>query len=227
MVSRIQQSSFIAKVHFTKVAKASPDNEYQKAEIEILELYKGEKIKSINIHSYLQLNCAMIVPENSTWLIFASYGKTGELEFGACSGSKQMDEKINDIKYPGLEEKIKKSLAIKIDVLKFLNKYKIDKTNPLNANIGGLLNESFKGFDVNGDGFAVYQISIENEKSVIQVKPLKEFSNKELSGKLLEVLSKLEIKNANKIQLPITSTIVFYYYPEEAGNKSFISLLDL
>ena len=231
LVNRINQSDFIAKVKVLKVSAPTKDGAYQSAEIKVQELYKGDKINSININADLQSSCAMIVEEHTTWLVFAHYGKSGQLEFGACSGSVHLDESIDKEKYPNLKEILNKNFELKLKVLEYFKKNKITKPNEYNFILNSNnLGENFKGYSVKGDRFAVYQITVEKDLSISNVKAIKEFDNRELSKKLgqsIREVEKVKSNLATQINEPTQMFFVFYYYPSESTYQSFISRLDL
>jgi hypothetical protein len=232
LVNRIQYSDFIAKVKVLNASAPTVDGEYQTAEIEVLDLYKGVKTKSINIHSAFQTSCMMSVEKNTTWLVFAHYGKSGGLEFGACSGSLELGKKINNEKYPNLEEKIKRTVDLKISVLKYFKKKRIDKPNPYNfyLNLREADNDQLKGYDVKGDRYAVYKLKIEKDLTISNIRALKKLGNRELSNKIEEILmerEKIKLNRLTEINAPTILIVVVYYYPAEGDYKSFISLFDV
>jgi hypothetical protein len=232
LVTKIQHSDFIAKIKVLSVSKPTVDGEYQTAQIEVLNLFKGVKTQIINIHSALQSSCMLVVEKNTEWLVFANYGHTGVLEFGSCSGSTQLEKMMNAEAYPNLEEKLKKSMALKIAVLNYFKKSKIENPNRNNFNLSfrEFQTDEFKGFDVKGDRFAIYQLKIEKDLSISKIEALKEFDNKELSKKIEENLKKqTKVKSTQVagIDEPSYLTVVLYYYPSEANSKSFISIYDL
>ena len=54
LIDRYQKSEFIAKVKVIKVSEYNAENYYQNADIEIIELFKGNKINNIKISSNIR-----------------------------------------------------------------------------------------------------------------------------------------------------------------------------
>lgn len=231
LTTLVNNSAFIAKIKILKVSEATADGEYQTAEIEVLDLYKGKQSKTIKINAALKTDCILNVKENSTWLVFADYGKSGKLEFGYCSGSIQIDQQIDTLKYPDLKEKLKRSIELKTSVLNFFKENKINKTNEdhFTLNVSDFMDKLI-GYPVSENRFAVYQLIIEKDLTISKVKMLQSFGNKDLSEKIAEnllKLGKIHSKQVQKLDKPSIMTIVFYHYPSEQHNGSFISRHDL
>ena len=68
------------------------------------------------------------MPENSVWLIFAQIDNKGNLSFGYCSGSIQIDKNMISKEYPNAEINRKKSIELKLSVLKFLSSQNLKNT---------------------------------------------------------------------------------------------------
>ena len=231
LIDRFQKSEFVAKVKLLKVKNIENDFEYQNAEIEILELYKGEKLKTIKIHAALNSSCSLYVPENSTWLIFAQM-YNGVLSFGYCSGSKQIDRNLNSKEYPNAQKNYNESIERKLLVLKNLKKYNIQKSNEFDLKISYSkpCQNDFKSFEVNKEKIAIYEIDVNRDLSIKKVKALREFDNPKLSKEILTCLSeniKVDTKKIKQISKRTKIIIVYYYYPAEDKNQSFISDIDL
>jgi hypothetical protein len=129
LLDKIQNSEFIAKIKVLKVSEPMSDGQYQNAEIEVLELFKGNNIKSIKIYSNLNTSCNLIVSENTTWLVFANNDKSGLMQFGYCSGSIQLDRKFDLEKYPNVESNWKNSIDRKIALLRYFKSKNIRNPN--------------------------------------------------------------------------------------------------
>lgn len=232
-MDRIPMSDFIATA---KILKISPDKENSNLhdiQIEIIDLYKGQHTSNLKIYSALNSSCAFYTPENSEWLIFASKNKNGDLSFGYCSGTKQIDRKFNSERYPYAEKNYKKSIELKLQVLEYLKKSELQTSNEFGLRTSfsnGCLKE-FKGYEVKTDRFALYELTVESDLSISEVKALKEFDNENLKNDLLNcVKESVKVYTRNKetdISNKTKIIIGLYYYASEKGNESFIGQFDL
>ena len=234
LLNHFQHSDFVAKVKVLKVSEATADGEFQDATIEVLELYKGNKITTIKINARLKTSCNLIVPENSTWLVFANTNQAGFLAFGLCSGSMYLDRKINSNDYPNLEAKWINEINQKISVLQFFAAKHINQPNEFDLSLNRQLRDSitdlFKGFDGEVRSNAVFQLTVEKNLSISKIKVLKEFDNQQLSKELLKYLKgniKISSKNNSGINKRTQLIVVYYFYPAEKEYRSFISEQDL
>ena len=232
LIDRFHKSEFIAKVKVIKVSEYNAENYYQNAEIEIIDLYKGSKINNIKISNNLQSSCGLYVPENSVWLIFAQIDSNGNLSFGYCSGSIQIDKTMISEKYPNAEKNRKKSIERKLSVLKFLSVKNTQNENKYNLRLyySKECANDFKGYEVNKSKFAIYEITIEKDLRISNIKPLQEFDNKELSKEIIKCMNEnLKVDNRKISEIPNSSkiTIIYYYYEAEKQDKSFIGEFDL
>tara|TARA_R110002049_G_scaffold133950_1_gene293354 strand:- start:7041 stop:7820 length:780 start_codon:yes stop_codon:yes gene_type:complete len=233
LMDRIPKSDFIATA---KIIKISPDKEnpdLHDIQIEIIDLYKGQATGNLKIYSALNSSCAFFTPENSEWLIFASKNKNGDLSFGYCSGAKRIDRKFDSDRYPHAEKNYKKSIELKLQVLEYLKKSEIQTLNEfgLRTSFSSGCLKNFKGYEVKTDRFALYELTVESDLSISEIKALKEFDNDNLKTDLLNCVresvkvytrkKETEILNRTKI------IIGLYYYASERGNESFIGQFDL
>lgn len=232
LIDRYQKSDFIAKVKVTKVSEYNDKNYYQNAEIEIIDLFKGSKINNIKISSNLRSSCGLYVPENSIWLIFAQIDSKGNLSFGYCSGSIQIDKNMISKEYPNAEKNRKNSIERKLSVLKFLSSQNTENTNEydLKLTYSKACENDFKGYEVQKIKFAVYEITIEKDLTISKIEPLQEFDNKQLSEEILKCMKEnLKVDNRKISGIPNTTKIekILYYYEAEKEYKSFVGEYDL
>lgn len=232
LVDRYQKSEFVAKVKIKKVSEYNENNFYQDAEIEIIELFKGIYIDKIKISNNLKSSCGLYVPENSIWLIFAKIDDKGNLSFGYCSGSKQIDKNMVSKDYPNAYENRKKSIELKLSALKFLSLQNIKKTNSyhLNLTYSQAFKNTFQGYDVRASKFAVYEIVVEKDLEISKITALQEFDNKILSEEILKFMQQnLKVDNIKVTEIQEQTKVlkIFYFYEADKENKSFISDFDL
>lgn len=232
LVYHVQKSDFIAKVKVLKVSEPTVDGQYQDAQIEILELFKGKKISTIRVWANLKTDCDLRVSENSTWLIFAQNNSAGFLRFDLCSGSLQLDRNFKSREYPNAQNNWTKSIERKLSVLRYLKSNHLTAPNEYDLALESIEKkyEDLRGYSVLKDKFSVYQITVEKNLSISKVKALKEFDNKALSDSLLSYLKVNKKVNSHKVSGIKKRTkliIIYYYYDADEKNKSFISRNDL
>ena len=229
LLNDFQHSDFVAKVKVLKVSEATADGEYQDAIIEVLELYKGNKITTIKINAKLNTSCNLIVPENSIWLVFANTNQAGFLAFGLCSGSMYLGRKINSNDYPNFEANWINKINQKISVLQFFAAKHINQPNEFDLRLNRQLRGLFEGYEGEVRSNAVFQLTVEKNLSISKIKALKEFDNQQLSKELLKYLKgsiKISSKNNSGINKRTQLIVVYYFYPAEKEHRSFISERD-
>jgi len=231
LVEYYQTSDFIAKAEILTVVEDKLNDNYHDITLGSIDVYKGAKVSKLKVTSSLRTSCGFLPAENTTWLIFASKDRNGFLTFGFCSGSKQIDRQFDLVEYPDLDKKYKKEIDRKLEVLAFLRKHKITDPNKFDLRIDSPLGhfDELKGFSERKT-FAVYELSVNRDLSIENVRPLREFSNKELSGKLLQ-FTKNDLRfNKKQVKSLLEKSkviVVFFSYPAEGTDQSFISTFDL
>jgi hypothetical protein len=134
--------------------------------------------------------------------------------------------------YPNLDVKYKKSIDLKLQVLDYLkgsklivdnNKFKLTPTNYR------LCLDDLKGYEEK-NRFAVYQVIVNRDLSIKNIKVIKRFNNKDLSKKLASCLQdnmKISAHNMKVIPEKTKMMIIYFYYSAENNNQSFVSIWDL
>jgi hypothetical protein len=234
VIDRYAKSDFVATVNVLNIDSEKDDN-YLNLQIEILELYKGNQTDLLKIPKS-RGTCGIYTPENTKWLIFASKDKNGNLTFGYCSGAKQIDKKFDSKrlkKNPNVEIKHKRNLERKIELLQYLKREKIRPQNEFGLHSSFSLEsmKKLKGYDVNKERFALYELTVDKDLSVLNVKELKAFDNEKLAEELLEFIREnISIGRKGKLnEIPERTKIVLglYYYPSENKNLSFVGTFAL
>lgn len=231
LLEKYQQSDFIATIKILKVIQDENNKDYHDIDFELINLYKGASICKLKIESVLNSSCSFLPSENTTWLIFASKDHKGFLSFGACSGSQQIDEKFDLLKYPNLDVKYKKSIDLKLEVLDFIkgNKLVVDNKFKLIPIDYGLCFDGIKGLNEK-ERFSVYELNVNRNLSIENIRILKRFNNKDLSKKLTDCLReniKITSRNVDLIPEKAKLIMVFFYYSAENEKPSFVSRSDL
>ncbi len=232
LLEKYQRSEFIATAKILKVLQDNKNEDYHDIEIEVINVYKGTQINRIKIISSLNSSCAFLPLENTSWLIFASKDQKGFLSFGFCSGSMQIDRQFDLVAYPNLDIKYKKSLDLKLDALNFLKRSNISTINKFNLIITNGTRtciDDLKDFKEK-NRFAVYELNVNQDLSIGNIRTLKGFNNKVLSQKLTKCIREnidIDTKYLNKIPEKTKVILIYFYYLAEGKDPSFISEWDL
>jgi hypothetical protein len=230
------KADFIAEV---KIIKAYPndktDYHFYKIDIEPIVIYKGKKQTSLYVYgsngSEMWTSCDLHVPINTTWLVYATKGKSGNYEFGMCTSSRELSISRYDSVRLG-EKGITKNKRRDKRERQFLdffneNQNAFDKTKAIvDTPIIGLheFMETYKGvkFDNN---FGTYKIVFNKDYTVKKVVVLKKFE-KAFDKKLIETIKKLNfdyLKRSKKnIKEGAYIPLVITYYKEETFLSDFI-----
>ena len=231
LLEKYQRSDFVAKIKITKVIQDEYNKDYHNIDFELINIYKGESLNKIKIASVINTSCSFLPSENTTWLIFASKDHNGVLSSGACSGNEQIDRAFDLVMYPNLDVKYRKSIDLKLQVLEYVKRKKltIDNKFKLTPTNYRLCLDDLKGFDEK-NRFAVYQVIINRDLSIKNIKVIKRFNNKDLSKKLASCLQdnmKISAQNMKVIPEKAKMMIIYFYYSAENNNQSFVSIWDL
>lgn len=219
-----QRSQFVAKAKILKVTQDPSNAEYHDAEIELITVYKGERLTKIKIRSVIRTSCYFLPPENTTWLIFASM-QDGKLSFGQCSGSLQTDLTFTppyDTRGP---KNYRKSIELNEEILEYLRDHNVNP-NPHDLTVSNSALESIRGYK-NKSNFAVFQIDVNADLSVAGIKVLKKFQNGALNRAVLKKMkanmtfSVGERKLTDSVQI----TIFCYFIEGTPAAKSSVSIL--
>lgn len=220
-----QESDFVAVVKVVEV-KFTRNREHQQLKIEIVQLYKGEEVPSIRVNTASKF----YVAESSTWLVFAKAGTNGVPVFGSCSGSQQIDRTFDTVTYPKADNNYKKRIELKMEVLSFMKKNKLENSNPYRLNlpdVGIYSDTTFQNFE-NQNRFAVYEVNVNENLSVGKITTLQAFDNPKLDQLLSERLRKHTRIYTSRKEIPTKTkfVVIFYYYPAARNDPSFISDFD-
>ena len=227
VIDRYAKSDFVATVNVLSV-DSEIDDDYLNLKIEIITLFKGNKIKLLKIRKTKGRGCAIYTPENTKWLIFASKDENGYLTFGYCSGPKQLDKTFDKEKFPNAELNYYRGLEQKMGLLYSLKKEKIRPQNTYNlyTSFAEKSLDKFKGYDIKNEKNSFYELTVNKDLSVKNVKILKEFDNKNLSKELIEFIKKnIHVGRIGKLnEIPNKTKIILglYFHPPVKERKSVI-----
>lgn len=230
-LNKYQSSDFIATAKILKVTQDPKNQDYHDIEIKLIEVYKGNLITKLKLNSALNTSCSFLTPEDTTWLIFASKGANGVLSFGYCSGSQQIDRQFDLVQFPGLDTKYRKSIDLKLEALSYLKRNKISTVNEfeLTTNDYSICHDGLEGFRTS-NRFAVYELNVNQDLTIDKIRVLQEFDNKELSKKLTNCLQnnvKIYVKSMKTIPEKTRLIVMYFYYPAEGKDQSFITTWDI
>lgn len=235
--SRIASADFAA---LARIVQVSPDTENENQHdlrIEIISLYKGEKVSSLKLRSMLNTSCAFYTPENTTWLLFANRNADGDLSFGFCSGAMQLDREFpdnvhleNGITAEELESNYRQTYERKLEVLEYMRDKGIEPENEFGVRVRFPAEclENLKGRKSN-TRFALYRVRVNPDLSVDRVSAVKKFDNPKITQALRRCFKKgLEVLPANrkegkKIPRKTEVFMILYQVPSEEGEDAFVS----
>lgn len=230
-MENVESSDFVARVKINSIARDSINQEYLNLDVEILNIFKGEFNKDLRILTNGSM-CNIYVSKDSEWLVYASYDKNNQLSFGYCSGSIRLDRNFNSEKYPKAQENYRNSTNRKLELLKLLNQNNIiEESNPdITSKLPSDCFDNLKGAKGKAGEFAVYEIWVNQDLSVEKINQIKEFSNSQLNRELDKCINNISFRKTEKnekIESKYKKIIPIFFYEDEDGNPSFVSLWDL
>lgn len=182
-------ADFIGEVKVLKIYKnESPDYHYYRIDAECRTIYKGEKqhvfyIYGSTVENSRWTSCDLTVKENEIWLVYATKGTHGNLEFGMCTKSNKISLNLYDsVAYRkqglvNISDSHKKETNFLLELKKHKNvfdkKHIIDGGSTLIPNIHEYL-RTFKGQTFAND-LGLYKIVFNEDFSVKKVKIIKSF----------------------------------------------------
>ncbi len=224
LMNQLGQATFAAKVKILKI-NLSTNLNYLDADIEILELYKGQRTTTIKIHNTSDSMCKITPAEGEVWLMLTPVWE-GISSAMYCSGSVQIDKDFTPFKdqYPNAALNHAQSINKKLSVLSYLKQHSIQVNNKFDL----LVNFSC---DISGqettEEFALYRLTIKKDLSIKEIVNLKNFANPSLSETITKCLltsATIAIFKKEKV-IPEDHEIILalYFYPGDGENKGFIS----
>ncbi len=218
------RSEFVAEVKITKVYENEGEEEIYKSDIEILNLYKGDPLKSIYVagrsDGKMGSSCAIRIHENTELIAYGHKNKDGEMVIGMCSGLTYTKNHyfINN-KRIDREKRMLSALREKNIVL--TNKVHVSNYSSLNDEL-----KQFKGLELEKD-FAIFEIEFDSDLKVKNIKSITGFEGS-LNMKLMKILKNLEWQsyyNGERNVVPESRRILFEinYYKDEENNTTFLT----
>ncbi|MGY4384174.1 hypothetical protein ACVWYN_001200 [Pedobacter sp. UYP24] len=229
--SNFTRSQFVATAKILKLTPDPINKNFHDAEIEVINLYKGERLTKIKILSLMNTSCRFLSTENSIWNIFATSRK-GVLSFGSCSGSWEFDNEIDTIQNSKGAKNYAKSMALdqeSIEVVKFLSSYQISNYNPSFLNVYNDELNSIKGYK-STTTIAIFNVTINPDLSIAKVESIKKFKNTALNKVVIKSMKKnLKVKTPEgKPDNKLKRLLVFcYYYLSQSTKEGSLGLMNL
>lgn len=224
-----ETSTFVAKVKLLEIRPDVNDEDYHEADIQILELYKGKRLTTINIHSQLNSSCGFMPKANSTWIVFAAEFE-GKLSFQYCSSSIDLTRTFNEKESPDVARNYRNSTKMKAQVLKLLYKQKIEKLSSDAFYVAPEGLETIKGYK-NNNRFAIFEVEVGPNLSISKVNTIKRFQNRNLHQAVLKSVQHSTLGSytldSPKVSTPTPVILVIYYYDQEQSYQSFVSMASL
>lgn len=217
-------ADFVAEIKITKVYENDGEEELYKSDIQILNLYKGDRLNSIYIagrsDKRMGSSCSIFIPEGTELIAYGYKNKEGKTTIGMCSGLSYT--KNHHYRNADKIQKEKEMLSV-------LRNENIELSNRIHFDTNGMLNaelEKFKGIELDKE-FAIFKIDFSSDLKVKEVNVISGF-RKDLDKKLVEILKSIQwrsFENGVRNKVPENTSILFeiHYYPNEKGNSSFLS----
>lgn len=221
ITEKFVQSDFVARAKIVKNYKNIGSEERYKADIEIIELYKGKTLNSIYVagrsDGLMGSSCAIFIPENTELIIYARKNKDGKYSVGMCSGLLYLNNR-----------NIKKQRR-ELNILEMFKNKKITLTDKIDYREKATLSkklEQFKGIQLEKE-YGIYQITFTSDLQIKDVEQISGFGNA-IDKKLMEILQTTEWKSFDKgvkDKVPENSKLLIgiYYYQAEKESPSFLS----
>lgn len=231
LLSNASTSDFVAEVEIIDISPDPMDDNYYDIDIQIIDLYKGESIASLKLNSSLRSGCSLYTEKGSKWLVFAKINKKGDLSFGYCSGSKQIDRKFDLSKYPDLPDGYAKKIKRAREVLSDFRDLKLSGLSSERFYTSSRREclRNFSGVSIDGYDKAFYKLKVNIDSKIEEVIPLLEFSNKEVNEQLrhciLEFFNVYPMDRRDQLSMPTHVLVGLYYKPSIGKNQSYIRLI--
>jgi hypothetical protein len=87
-----------------------------------------------------------------------------------------------------------------------------------------------RGFELKEPSFSVFKLTVEEDLTISSIDAVKKFNSNELSSKLFTCVKEgIKVNNSRTKQIPAVTQvlIIFFYYPSEGENESFVSWQNL
>lgn len=217
-------SEFVGHIKITKVYPNEGERLPYRADVELLELFKGSKINLIFVggrsDGKIGTSCDVFYPVGSELVVTANKNEDGQLVFGMCSF-------IIDLKTErGNNQR-------DLDVIRTLSQW----DNEYSVNSDYTISTSYSDFLGSKNGiqlkekFALFEVMLNDQHSPLEINVIKGFDDavdSEIVDALLNSKWQLKSFDSNSPKLNHVKIVVpVYFYPSERGEESFMSKFSL
>lgn len=226
-------AEFVAAITITNIYLNEKDEQWYKADIEVNELFKGEKLESILIYGRSDggfgSSCDIFIPSGAKLIAYSKKNQNGEVYIGMCSGFLYLDYNFH-LRNP--TKKSKKQIErqeIEIEILQLLSKKNISYSSDIpyqpDIHFSKKL-EQFKGVSLD-KSYALFEIIFAQDFSVKEIIEISGFDHP-IDEELKEVLkntmwTKRRVDKDKTLQKENRFLIGIYYYKDEQDDSSFLS----
>jgi len=221
---RFVSADFVGRIRVVKIYPNEADDKPYKADVEIVEHFKGDKIKSIYIAGRsdggLGLSCDVFYPEGSDLLVFARTDSDDRISFGMCSFpiviENNLDQNLRDLEIVRVLSKYERVFTANYDPI-------------ISSNFSEFL-ESKKGIELE-EQYALFEVLLDDQVSPSEVNLIKGFAD-EIDSEIIDELLKStwEIRfhrKENSVEGSLKVIVSVYFYPAEGDYNSFVSTFAL
>lgn len=206
----------VAKVKILKNYPNESEKELYKANIQVIELYKGEAPEFLFVSGRSDgkggSSCSIFIPEEAELIVYASKDKEGKHHIGLCSGLL-------------FSEQFKKNQSLEIKILESLRRIKYDyqssiiyrkRSTILERFIKEISHESLE------NNFALYEINFSKDVEIKNITVIFGFEN-EIDELVMAQIFKTKWRSfngekINRIPEDSKKLIGIYKYKDENGN---------
>jgi len=217
-MERIKRSDFIASVEFLELTEFKDQRGVFRAKVAILELFKGGFREELTLQSSMGSSCSFYTPKGSKWLIFARLLDDGKMVYSFCSRNRQLDKEPNGISTKKGIESYNRGTKMQQSVLRYFKANKISPQNKfkLSGYFPNMCLKELSGIKLKGDSeqFGLYEIKVDKELAITEVKQIKGFGLKDIDQSVLTCIEKdfKVVKRSDKSTTGETSFLVCIYY---------------
>ena len=218
ILERVDESDFvgIVKASDIEIDKADPD--YHRIQVETVEVYKGEKVNKLTIHSSLSSSCSFMIDKDANWLVYAKRQQRG-LVFSFCSGSKRVISKNYGLQDISEERLAYRSYIVRreVETLRFVRDMKVDTRGTASLDLPVDLDRFYRTkieVAIDGSRSVILKLRYNPDAMLCTIDVVKSSGNKQLDQlamKTLKFRNRYTNIPSDRHGRNLASTIVFYF----------------
>ncbi|MEP0710922.1 hypothetical protein [Algoriphagus sp.] len=221
---RFVSADFVGRIRIVKIHPNEANDKSYKADVEIIEHFKGNKIKSIYIagrsDGELGSSCDVYFPVGSDLLVFAKSDSNGRISFGMCSFPIEFEN--------NLDQNLRDLETVRV-LSKYDSVFTADYDTVISPNFFEFL-ESKRGIQLK-EQYALFEVVLDDRVSPSEVNLIKGFADEidsEIIDELLKSTWKIRFhRKESFIEGPLKVIVSVYFYPAEGEDKSLVSTFAL